>query len=92
MIVIDVLFRFFTPLTKRICRVVSYVAGLIIFLPMVYGLVPVTLHSIKILEYDGGALPVPIYPARIIILVGSTLLCVQLFLDIISEFRSNLKT
>jgi hypothetical protein len=38
-------------------------------------------------EFRWGALPLPIYPVKFVVVAGSLLLCIQLVINIIDEYR-----
>ena len=87
MVAIDVLASFYTGKLKRIYEIVCSIIGLVIFVPITLLTFPAAWHSLDILEYTGGSLAVPIYPARIIISLSSCFLCIQLLFAIVKTFR-----
>jgi len=73
--------------TRKILNIISYVTGLVVFLPMTVLTAESAWHSILIREYTAGSLGFPIYPARIAIPVATGLLCIQLVLDLIFDLE-----
>ena len=80
MVAIDILASLYGKSLKRLYEMACGVVGLVVFIPVTFLTFPAAWRSLKILEYTGGSLAVPIYPARIIIPLSSTFLCIQLIL------------
>ena len=59
---------------RTVIDIISYLLGTAIFVILFIASLPATIQVWKLLEYEGeGALRVPIYPIRTLILIGSSL-------------------
>ena len=78
MIYTDVLASSFGVRGQAFAQLLSAVLGILFFGIIVWGSYEPTLHAVISGEYEGeGALRVPAWPARIIVLIGSTLVVVS---------------
>ena len=87
MVAIDILASLYTGKLKPAYEIVCSIIGLVIFVPITLLTFPAAWHSLDILEYTGGSLAVPIYPARIMISLSSCFLCIQLLMAIVKTFQ-----
>ena len=77
MIYADVLVSLFGHRGRAFAQLLSAVLGIAFFGLIVWGSYEPTLHAIASSEYEGeGALRVPVWPARTIVLLGSALVVV----------------
>lgn len=74
----DFLVNLFGPGIRRVIRALGYLLGASFFMVMVAGAVDPALHAWTSGEYEGeGALRVPAWPTRFIILIGGSLAAVN---------------
>jgi TRAP-type mannitol/chloroaromatic compound transport system permease small subunit len=72
---------------------VSYFLGAVIFIILFIASVPATIQVWKLLEYEGeGALRVPIYPIRTLILIGSALTAILFVFRLVQSFQMFIRT
>ena len=77
---------------KRIQNIATYILGLFVFIEIINSGWTPTIKSWILLEYEGeGALRVPTYPIRTIILLGSILTSWHLFYKLIKSFQTKSK-
>lgn len=77
------------PLGKRILDIIAHTTGALLFIGIIISSWKPTLLAIKILEFEGeGALRVPTYPVRIVIIIGSALTAYQCIVKLIETIRS----
>jgi len=84
----DFLIHLFGPKTQKVLTVGGFLLGAIFFLILLHGGIDPALRSFANGEFDGeGALRVPVWPARFMILVGSALAVINyLLLAVIEAF------
>jgi C4-dicarboxylate transporter, DctQ subunit len=74
MIHADILVSAFGPRGRSFAQLISALLGILFFGLIVWGSMEPTLHAWSTGEYEGeGALRVPVWPARVIVLAGSIL-------------------
>jgi TRAP-type C4-dicarboxylate transport system permease small subunit len=74
MIYTDVFSGMFGARGQAVAQLLSAVLGILFFGLIVWGSYEPTMHAITSGEYEGeGALRVPVWPARIVVLIGSVL-------------------
>ncbi|MEL0105969.1 MAG: TRAP transporter small permease [Rhodospirillaceae bacterium] len=85
----DFIIMRFSPLVRRIAAATGYLLGAGIFLVIVTGGIDMAVHSWVAGEYEGeGALRVPSWPTRFMILFGGSLACLNyLLMAILEVFR-----
>lgn len=67
-----------TPRTRAIMACLAAVAGLVFFGMICYGSIETAAHAWSSNEFEGeGALRVPVWPARFVVVLGSFLACVN---------------
>lgn len=78
MIYTDVFTGIFGARGRAFGLLLSSILGLVFFGLIVWGSVEPTLHAVASGEYEGeGALRVPVWPARVVVLLGATLVVVS---------------
>ena len=76
----DIFLRRFSPLMREVSEIGICLFGAAVFTGIVVSSVPVTITAWRVLEYEGaGALPVPTYPIRTLIILGSALTSIIFF-------------
>jgi TRAP-type C4-dicarboxylate transport system permease small subunit len=81
MISADVVVSIFGWRGRSVARLLSALLGILFFALIVWGSFEPTLHAWSSGEYEGeGALRVPVWPARVIVLTGSALVVVSYML------------
>ena len=74
--------------TQRYCRAVTYVTGLLFFLAICWSSVTPAYEAFLVREYEGeGALRVPTYPVRILIMVNSVFVAYIYAVMLIRDWR-----
>ena len=77
----DFLVHLFGPKAQRVLTVAGFLLGALFFLILLHGGIDPALRSFANGEFDGeGALRVPVWPARFMILVGSALAVINYLL------------
>jgi len=67
--------------------------GAVIFIILFIASVPATIQVWKLLEYEGeGALRVPIYPVRSLILIGSALTAILFVFRLVQSIQMFIRT
>lgn len=70
----DVITNKMSPKGRTVIDIISYLLGTAMFVILFIASLPATIQVWKLLEYEGeGALRIPIYPIRTLILIGSGL-------------------
>lgn len=84
---VDFLFPYISRRVKRVLDCFAYICGITVcgFLAW-YSVVP-ALYSWRIREHSEGIISFPVYPAKFVIVVGASLLGIQLLLDLASGIR-----
>lgn len=84
---VDVLFSRLSPKKQAILNVLAYSAGLALFgLIMVKGGQAAWFAWVRG-EYKFGAVAFPLWPSKVMVPIGSSLLCVQLVIDIVLNIQ-----
>lgn len=69
-------------------RIFADLLGFIVFVCLCYSSWPLVIRAWKVWEYEGeGALNVPTYPVRTIILFCSALMAIQFFMNLVKGFK-----
>lgn len=77
------------PLGQKILNIIAHLTGVLLFIGIIISSWKPTILAIKILEFEGeGALRVPTYPVRIIIIIGSALTAYQCLVKLIETIIS----
>ena len=78
-----------SPRVRSLLLILADFIGMILFILLCYSSWHLTVQSWQVLEYEGeGALKVPTYPVRTIILVCSGLMVIQYCLNLIKDFKN----
>lgn len=74
MIFVDAITSHLPPLVQRVLEIIGYVLGFAFFVLVCWGSIDPSLHAWTSNEFEGeGALRVPVWPARFIIVMGTGL-------------------
>ncbi len=82
---IEIVTERLSPKFQRILLIISLVVALAVFMIITWRSAVVFLDSWVIQEVRYGAIPIPIWPAKLAVLVGSFLLTLQLITDLIRQ-------
>jgi TRAP-type mannitol/chloroaromatic compound transport system permease small subunit len=80
--------------TRYIFDIVAFLIGIVFIGFIVWYATPVALHSIKIGETSWGSVEFPLYPQRIVVVLGSFMLMIQLILDVckaVMDLKNNVQ-
>lgn len=88
---IELIDRYLSPRQSLCLEITVYSICLIFFLTLTWTSWDVALNAIITGEYSGGAVHIPIYPAKTIITLGALLMSLQFIVDIVNDIRK-LKT
>lgn len=78
-----------SPRVRILLLILADLIGMILFILLCYSSWHLTVQSWQVLEYEGeGALKVPTYPVRTIILVCSGLMVIQYCLNLIKDVKN----
>jgi TRAP-type C4-dicarboxylate transport system permease small subunit len=78
-----------SPRVRSILLILADLSGMVLFILLCYSSWHLTVQAWEVLEYEGeGALRVPTYPVRTIILFCSGLMVVQYCMDLIKDTKN----
>jgi len=87
---IEIIVERLSPTTRLLCEVISYFLGLILFSLITWQGVKSSVYAWKINEITFGVIKFPLFPSKVIIPIGSFILCLRFVLDImdgLGKFR-----
>ncbi len=91
---VDLVFSYISQTLQGVIDSIAYVCGIVVCgLLTLYSIAP-ALNSWRIDEHSEGIIPFPIYPSRIVIVVGLALLVIQLLVrlaDTLKDFAADRK-
>jgi len=88
MIRVDVLLERCPPSLRRFLLALGYLAGAAFFALIAWGSVDGAIHAWESNEFEGeGALRVPVWPARFVIVGASLLVCLQYLLAMLAVYQ-----
>lgn len=91
MIFVDALTSRLPPLGQRVLEIFGYVMGVAFFSIVFWGSIDPSIHAWTSNEFEGeGAMRVPVWPARFIILMGTFLCAFNYLLSAIERLRAPL--
>ncbi len=91
MIFVDALTSHLPPLLQRVLEIISYLLGIAFFSIVFWGSIDPSIHAWTTNEFEGeGAMRVPVWPARFIILLGTSLAAFNYLLTVIERLRAPL--
>ena len=82
-IYIDVVIERLSPRARLLCEVISCFLGLIVFSLITWQGVKSSIYSWTINEITFGVIKFPLFPSKVIIPIGSFILCLRFVLDIV---------
>ncbi len=91
MICVDAVTSHLPPLAQRMLEIAGYVLGLVFFAIVCWGSIDPSLHAWTSNEFEGeGAMRVPVWPARFVIVLGTFLAAFNYLLLILERLRTPL--
>jgi TRAP-type C4-dicarboxylate transport system permease small subunit len=91
MIFVDAVTSRLPPLAQRVLEIISYLLGITFFVLVCWGSLDPAMHAWNSNEFEGeGALRVPVWPARFIIILGTFLAAFNYLLTAIERLRAPL--
>jgi len=91
MICVDAVTSHLPPLAQRVLEILGYLLGITFFSIVCWGSIDPSIHAWTSNEFEGeGALRVPVWPARFIILLGTFLAAFNYLLVAIERIRAPL--
>jgi TRAP-type C4-dicarboxylate transport system permease small subunit len=91
MICVDAVTSRLPPLAQRVLEIIGYVLGCAFFALVCWGSIDPSIHAWTSNEFEGeGALRVPVWPARFIIILGTFLAALNYLLLIVQRARAPL--
>ncbi len=91
MFFVDALSTHLPPLAQRVLEIFGYLLGIAFFSIVFWGSIDPSLHAWNSNEFEGeGALRVPVWPVRFIILLGTFLAACNYLLNVIERVRAPL--
>ncbi len=91
MIFVDAVTSRLPPLAQRVLEIIGYALGLAFFVIVCWGSLEPGMHAWTSNEFEGeGALRVPVWPARFIIILGTALAAFNYLLTMIERLRAPL--
>ncbi len=91
MIFVDAVTSRLPPLPQRILEIIGYLLGLAFFALVCWGSLDPAMHAWTSNEFEGeGALRVPVWPARFIIILGTFLAAFNYLLTMVERLRAPL--
>ncbi|MHB8090028.1 MAG: TRAP transporter small permease [Syntrophales bacterium] len=79
----DILVMHLPPRLANLLNLFSYICGLAVFLIITIQGVSIMAESILSLEYLPGVVKVPVYPTRVLLVLGSATMCCTLIISIV---------
>ena len=79
----DIFIMHLPPGLAKLFNLFSYICGLAVFLIITIQGVSIMTESIQSLEYLPGVIKVPVYPTRVLLVLGSASMCCILIISII---------
>lgn len=88
---VDILTSFFSSRVKLICEEITYFLGFILFALITWQTMEAAVQAWKIWETTFGLILFPLFPAKILIPIGSFMVCLRFILDFLNGLRSLLR-
>ena len=88
---IDILITHFPPKVRLVLEVLVYLLGLVLFALIVWQSSLSAVHDLRVGEVTMGLIPFPIFPSKVLVPIGSFILCVRFMVDIFNSSRKLLK-
>jgi len=79
------------PKTQLLCQEMAYILGFILFALITWQGIGSAAKAWKVWETTFGVILFPLFPAKVLIPIGSFLLCLRFFMDIMAGFRDLLR-
>lgn len=84
---IDVITMHFTKRVAAVFALIAQSVGLFLFGLLTYLNIPLAINSVVMGEHTGGNVPVPIYPAKVMIPIATALISIQLIIELCRTLR-----
>jgi TRAP-type transport system small permease protein len=91
---VDLIFPYISQTLHGVVDIIAYVCGIVTCGLLIFYIFPRALYSWQIGEHSEGIIPFPIYPSKIVIVVGLALLVIELLLritDTLKDFKADRK-
>ncbi|MBA7639663.1 hypothetical protein ES703_47323 [subsurface metagenome] len=85
---VELLTSRFSPRARLICEIITYFVGLIVFALITWQGAASAAEAWRIGEITFGVIEFPIFPAKVLIPIGSFIFCLRFILDITNGFRN----
>ena len=85
---VDFLVSRYSVKAKLICEILMYILGVLFFLLISWQSGLAAVHAWNIKEITFGVMPLPLFPAKFLVSLGSFILSIRLILDIINDFAN----
>lgn len=86
-IAVDLVVTRLGPATRRALDIFTLLLTLFAFTLIAWRGWVLAANSVAVREYANGIIPFPVYPAKIALAVGATLMVLQVVLDLVDELR-----
>jgi len=88
---VDLVTRRMPAPLRRACRVLSYTLTGLMFAGIAWFGWKTTAHAWSVGEFAAGSFDLPLWPARMALALGSTMMVLQCLLDLLGEFLPSLR-
>jgi len=78
---VDMLVSLFSPRARLICEVITYFLGVTLFALITWQSLASAIQAWKIGETTFGLILFPLFPAKVLVPIGSLIFCLRLILD-----------
>ncbi len=89
---VEMLVHMLSPRGRKAAEVWHYLLGAVFFALIAWASWPAALHSFRVGEFAAGLINFPIWPARMFLAFGATLVAAQCVLDILGVLSSRFRT
>jgi TRAP-type mannitol/chloroaromatic compound transport system permease small subunit len=80
---VDILVERLSPRNQALCTALALMVALVVFAAMAWEFWRLAAHSVRVREAAAAVIPFPIWPAKVLAAVGTTLAAVQALLDLL---------
>lgn len=88
---VDLVTRRLPPVLQRACAVLQAVLSLAVFAGIAWFGWKTTAHALHVGEFAAGSYNLPLWPARLSLALGASVMMLQCALDLLGEFMPSLK-
>lgn len=88
---VELVVQMLPPAGRKAAEVLHHVLSAVLFALIAWASWPAAMHSFRVGEFSPGLINYPIWPARIFLAFGATLMAVQCALDLLGVFSARFR-